>query len=88
VSKRIPVISRRPVIARIPVTNSPWEPVQRAARERYRGALHKRDDSRLAFESFPSKLTAAQVRRAETEMEDAIAIAGEFQVSDLPWALP
>jgi hypothetical protein len=87
-SRRIPVTPRKPVTTRIPVTTSPWEPAQRAARARYRGALRVRNESRLAFESSPSRLTAAQVWRAETELEDAIAIAGEFQVSDLPWTLP
>jgi hypothetical protein len=62
-------------------------PARRAAWSRYRGARHALDESRLAFESFPSNVTAAQVRRAETELEDAIAVAGEFQVPNVPWSL-
>jgi len=45
------------------------------------------DHSRRAFEWFPNYLTAAQVRWAETEVEDAIAVAGEFQLPNLPWTL-
>jgi hypothetical protein len=61
---------------------------QRAALNRYRVAIRTLDESRIAFESSPSDLTADRVRWAEIELEDAIAVAGEFHVANVPWKLP
>jgi hypothetical protein len=58
-----------------------------AARNRYWAALRVLDERRIDFETSPSDLTAEQVRWAEIELEDAIAIAGELQILDVPWAL-
>jgi hypothetical protein len=63
-------------------------PARRAIWSRYWGARHAVDDSRQAFAVFPNDLTAEQARWAEIELEDAIAIAGEFEVPNLPWSLP
>jgi hypothetical protein len=60
---------------------------KRAAWNRFRAAFSALDERRAAFASSPSDLTAEQVRWAEVELEDAVAVAGEFQVYDLPWSL-
>jgi hypothetical protein len=62
-------------------------PAQRAAWIRVLSAYLAVDDRRLAFVSSPSDLTAEQVRWAEVELDDAIAVAGEFEVHDLPWTV-
>jgi hypothetical protein len=61
---------------------------QQAALTRYRQAVRALDASRVAFETFPDDLTADAVRWAEVELEDAIAVAGEFHVADVAWPLP
>jgi hypothetical protein len=60
---------------------------KRAAWSRFRAAFNALNERRAAFASSPSDLTAEQVRWAEVELEDAVAVAGEFQVYDLPWSL-
>ena len=60
---------------------------RRALQSRYWGAIHALEDSQRAFEVDPNDVTAAQIRWAEAAREDAIALAGEFQVPDLPWSL-
>jgi hypothetical protein len=73
------------------IESGTWNPdlsVQRAALNRYRAAIRSLDQSRIAFESSPNDLTADGVRSAEIELEDAIAIAGEFHVVEVPWSLP
>lgn len=60
---------------------------KRAAWDRFCAASDVLDERRAAFTSSPSDLTAEQVRWAEVEVEDAIAVAGEFEVYDLPWSL-
>jgi hypothetical protein len=62
-------------------------PAQRAAWIRFLAAYIALDERRTVFDSSPSDLTAEQVRWAEVELEDAIAVAGEFQVHDLTWSL-
>jgi hypothetical protein len=42
---------------------------------------------RRCADAPPNDGTAEQVRWAERELEDAIAVAGEFQVPNLPWRL-
>jgi hypothetical protein len=59
---------------------------RQAAWDRYRFALQDLDKQRAAFESSPGDLNAERVRRAETELEDAIAIVGEFEVHREPWS--
>jgi hypothetical protein len=54
---------------------------------RYWGACEVLTVSRREFESFPSNVTAGQVRWSEIQLEDAIALAGEFEVPNLPWSL-
>jgi hypothetical protein len=62
--------------------------LQRGALSRYHGAVSSLEESRIAFESTPSDLTADRVRWAEIELDDAIAVAGEFHVVNVPWRLP
>jgi hypothetical protein len=62
--------------------------LQRAALNRYRVAIRSLDESRIAFESSPGDLAADRVRWAEIELEDAIAVAGEFHLASAPWKLP
>jgi hypothetical protein len=58
-------------------------PTRRVIWSRYWGARQALEDSRRAFEEFPSDVTAGQVRWAETALEDAIAVVGEFEVPNL-----
>jgi hypothetical protein len=60
---------------------------KRGAWRRFLAAYLALDERRAAFLSSPSDLTAEQVRWAEMELEDAVAVAGEFQVHDLRWSL-
>ena len=62
-------------------------PAKCAAWNRYRVARDGLRESRLAFEVSPDNETAQQVRWAEIELEDAIAIAGEFELSNGTWSL-
>jgi hypothetical protein len=65
----------------------PLKRAKRAAWDRYRIAMEALDDARRAFKSDPNRLTAAQVRCAEIDYADAIAIAGEFEVMNLSWEI-
>jgi hypothetical protein len=69
-------------------TRNPDLSLESAALSRYRAAVRSVDESRSAFESAPSDLAADRVRWAEIELEDAIAVAGEFHVVSVPWRLP
>jgi hypothetical protein len=60
---------------------------EQAAWERFCEASEAVLERRAAFEAFPGDLTAEGVRWAEDELEDAVAIAGEFRVFGLPWTL-
>lgn len=60
---------------------------ERAAWDRFSDASEALLERREAFEAFPSDLTAEGVRWAENELEDAVAIAGEFRVYGIPWTL-
>jgi hypothetical protein len=60
---------------------------KRAAWDRFSDALNALEERRAAFVSCPSDLTAEQVILAGMELEDAVAVAGEFQVFNLPWRL-
>jgi hypothetical protein len=62
-------------------------PARRAIWSRYWGARHALKESVQTFEEFPNRITAAQFRWAESELEDAVAVAGEFEVPNVPWNL-
>jgi hypothetical protein len=71
-------------------TISTWlrqRPAKCAAWKRYRVARDGLRDSRVAFEVSPNDLTAQQVRWAEIEVDDAIAVAGEFELPKGTWSL-
>lgn len=70
------------------VRERPTKRAQRAAWDRYRVAGEVRDDARRGFGSAPNPVTADQLRCAEIAYVDAIAIAGEFEVMNLPWEIP
>ena len=70
------------------VRERPTKRAQRGAWNRYRVAGEVRDDARQEFRSAPSPVTADQLRCAEIAYVDAIAIAGEFEVMNLPWEIP
>jgi hypothetical protein len=70
------------------VRERPTKRAQRAAWDRYRVAGEVVDDARRAFGSAPNPVTADQLRCAEIAYVDAIAIAGEFEVMNLPWEIP
>jgi hypothetical protein len=66
---------------------SPTEPAERAAWERFVLALEKLTEVQAAHALDPDDLGAEQVRWAEVELEDAVAIAGEFEVKNIRWLL-
>ena len=70
------------------VRERPTKRAQRAAWNGYRIADEVLDDARRAYGSAPNPVTADQLRCAEIEYVDAIAIAGEFEVMNLPWEIP
>ena len=70
------------------VRERPTKRAQRAAWDCYRVADEVLDGARRAFASAPNPVTADLLRCAEIEYVDAIAIAGEFEVMNLPWELP
>jgi hypothetical protein len=74
-------------LPRVQTSGAPELPAKRAAWNRLSAALDDLDERRAAFASSPDDLTAEQVRWAEVEVEDAVAVVGEFQVHDLPWSL-
>ena len=70
------------------VRERPTKRAQRAAWDGYRVADEALEGARRAFASAPSAVTADQLRCAEIEYVDSIAIAGEFEVMNLPWEIP
>ena len=70
------------------VRERPTKRAQRAAWDGYRVADKVLEDARRAFGSAPNPVTADQLRCAKIEYVDAIAIAGEFEVMNLPWEIP
>ena len=70
------------------VRERPTKRAQRAAWDSYRVADKGLDDARRAFGSAPNPVTADQLRCAQIEYVDAIAIAGEFEVMNIPWEIP
>ena len=66
---------------------SPTESAERAAWERFVVALEKLTDLQAAYTLDPDELAAEQVRWAEVDLEDAVAVAGEFEVKKIRWLL-
>ncbi|HWH19448.1 MAG TPA: hypothetical protein VN671_02865 [Solirubrobacterales bacterium] len=66
---------------------SPTESAERAAWERFVVALEKLTEVQAAFALEPDDLAAENVRWAEVELEDAVAVAGEFEVKKIRWLL-
>jgi hypothetical protein len=60
---------------------------ERAAWERFVVALEKLTAVQAAYALDPDELGAEQVRWAEVELEDAVAVAGEFEVKNIRWIL-
>jgi hypothetical protein len=63
------------------------EPAERAAWERFVVALERVADLRAAYAIAPDEVAAEDLRWAEVELEDAVAIAGEFEVKKIRWLL-
>lgn len=66
---------------------SPTETAERAAWERFVVALEKLTELQASHAIDPDELSAEQVRWAEVELEDAVAVAGEFEVKKIRWLL-
>jgi hypothetical protein len=66
---------------------SPIESAERAAWERFVVALERLTAVKTAYAIEPDELGAEQVRWAEVELEDAVAVAGEFEVKNIRWLL-
>jgi hypothetical protein len=66
---------------------SPTESAERAAWERFVVALEKLTELQAAHAIDPDELSAEQVRWAEVALEDAVAVAGEFEVKKIRWLL-
>ena len=66
---------------------SPTETAERAAWERFVVALEKLTELQAAYALDPDDLAAEHVRWAEVELEDAVAVAGEFEVKKIRWLL-
>jgi hypothetical protein len=66
---------------------SPTASAERAAWERFIVALEKLTELQAAYALDPDELVAEQVRWAEVDLEDAVAVAGEFEVKKIRWLL-
>jgi len=60
---------------------------ERAAWDRFLAAYKRVADRRAAYGRSPDDLAAEQLRSAEVELEDAVAIAGEFEVHKIRWII-
>ena len=60
---------------------------ERAAWDRFLSAYDAVADLRAAYNQSPSDLTAEELRWAEMELEDAVAVAGELEVNNIRWIL-
>jgi hypothetical protein len=67
--------------------SSPTEPAERAAWERFVTALEKLTEVQATHALGPDDLGAERMRWAEVELEDAVAVAGEFEVMKIRWLL-
>jgi hypothetical protein len=63
------------------------ESAERAAWERFVVALENLTELQAAYARDPDEMAAEQVRWAEVDLEDAVAIAGEFEVKKIRWLL-
>ena len=70
-----------------PTSSPPEQVAARAAWDRFITAFDTVEEQRSAYQSSPSDLTAEELVWAEVELEDAVAVAGEFQVHNLRWIL-
>jgi hypothetical protein len=66
---------------------SSTESAERAAWERFVSALENLTELQAVHAIDPDELGAEQVRWAEVELEDAVAVAGEFEVKNIRWLL-
>jgi hypothetical protein len=66
---------------------SATESAERVAWERFVVALEKLTALQAAYALDPDDLAAEQVRWAEVDLEDAVAVAGEFEVKKIRWLL-
>jgi len=66
---------------------SPTASAERAAWERFCVALETLTDVQAAYALEPDDLGAERMRWAEVDLEDAVAVAGEFKVKNIRWLL-
>ncbi len=66
---------------------SATDAAQRAAWERFVSALENLTELQAVHTIDPDELDAGQIRWAEVELEDAVAVAGEFEVKNIRWLL-
>jgi hypothetical protein len=66
---------------------SATESAEQAAWERFILALEKLHELQAAYALDPDELAAEHVRWAEVDLEDAVAVAGEFEVKKIRWLL-
>jgi hypothetical protein len=66
---------------------SPAEAAERAAWDRFVVALEKLTELQAAHAIDQDDLSAEHVRWAEVDLEDAVAVAGEFEVKKIRWLL-
>jgi len=66
---------------------SPTATAERAAWERFVVALERLTEVQAAYALDPDELGAETVRWAEGDLEDAVAVAGEFEVKNIRWLL-
>jgi hypothetical protein len=65
----------------------PARTAERAAWDRFLAAYETVAELRVTHERSPDDLTAENLRQAEMDLEDAVAVAGEFEVQGMRWIL-
>jgi hypothetical protein len=65
----------------------PAQPAERAAWDRFLTAYERVAELRIVYKLSPDDLVAEHLRWAEVELEDAVAVAGEFEVHQIRWIL-
>jgi hypothetical protein len=65
----------------------PTQSAEHAAWDRFLTAYETLAELRVAYELSPDDLAAENLRWAEMELEDAVAVAGEFEVQGMRWIL-
>jgi hypothetical protein len=63
------------------------QPDELAAWDRFFAAYERVAELQASYELSPSDLTAEHLRSAQVELEDAVAVAGEFEVRRIRWIL-